>query len=85
MFKGVRPSARRPTISARKGQDWGISALSPVGLESQDYAPFADLIADVTPPGRCAQDRSRDGPSWQLFLGARSAARPPKLKCAHVR
>ena len=44
-----------PDYFSTQGQDWGISALSPVGLERQDYAPFADLIADVDAPGRCAQ------------------------------
>ena len=56
-----------PDYFSTQGQDWGISALSPVGLERQDYAPFEDLIADVTrQAGALRIDHVMA--IWQLFL-----------------
>ncbi|WP_051489451.1 4-alpha-glucanotransferase [Roseivivax halodurans] len=56
-----------PDMFATEGQVWGLSAPSPVALESQDFAPFAEMIAaQLHDAGALRIDHAMA--LWQLFL-----------------
>lgn len=66
MLRGVRIGAP-PDLFQTGGQDWGLAAPSPEGLERRDFAPFRDMIrAQLAHAGALRIDHVMS--LWQLFL-----------------
>lgn len=56
-----------PDMFAAEGQNWGLSAPSPVAFRTTDYAPFRDVIrAQIRDAGALRIDHAMA--LWQLFL-----------------